>query len=120
MVAKLIDIDTDEIIARLHMTEAERTRANRHLPDTLAWLDARWFSVAEVIAQENRRMDSIAEKSQGDWIPACNGTEVPFMSRSGRKLLYCYQASTGDHAYIDCGTDMLLSDAEAWQALGNT
>jgi hypothetical protein len=61
-----------------------------------------------------------AEKEQGNWYPACGGTEVPFLTRTGRKLLYCWQPSTGNHAYIDCGTDMLLTDEEAWQALGNT
>ena len=50
---------------------------------------------------------------QGAWVPACGGTEVPFTSRSGRRLLYCYQATTGRHAYLDCGTDLILSDDEA-------
>lgn len=50
---------------------------------------------------------------QGDWIPACGRTEVPFTSRSGRTLLYCWQASTGRHAYLDVTTDIMLSDEEA-------
>ena len=53
-----------------------------------------------------------------NWIPACGGTEVPFVTRTGRKLLYCYQPSTGNHAYLDCGTDLILSDEEATVALG--
>ena len=52
-------------------------------------------------------------KDNGNWIPACGGTETPFTSRSGRVLLYCYQPSTGKHAYLDCGTDIILSDKEA-------
>jgi hypothetical protein len=50
---------------------------------------------------------------QGAWLPACGGTEVPFTARSGRRLLYCYQATTGRHAYLDCSTDLILTDTEA-------
>lgn len=54
-----------------------------------------------------------AKAAQGAWTPACGGTETPFWTRSGRKLLYCYQATTGRHAYLDCQTDLILEDAEA-------
>lgn len=47
------------------------------------------------------------------WVPACGGTETPFISRSGRRLLYVYQKSSGRHAYLDCETDMILTDDEA-------
>jgi len=53
----------------------------------------------------------------GSWIPACGGTEKPFKSRSGKILLYCWQQSTGIHAYLDCGTDLILSQEEAENAL---
>lgn len=56
-------------------------------------------------------------KHEGNWYPACNGTEVPFHTRTGRRLLYCWQPSTGKHAYLDCDTDLILSDEEAAQAL---
>lgn len=59
-----------------------------------------------------------AWKNEGDWIPASNGTEVPFMTRSGARLLYCYQPRSGKHAYLDCGTDMFLTDEEAWNLIG--
>lgn len=55
-----------------------------------------------------------------NWIPACGGTEVPFFTRTGRKLHYVWQPSTGKHAYLDCGTDIILSDEEASAALGMT
>lgn len=55
--------------------------------------------------------------AQGNWIPACGGTEQPFTSRSGKRLLYCYQPSTGNHAYLDLGSDMFLTDEEASLAL---
>lgn len=53
------------------------------------------------------------KRKQGNWEPANGGTEVPFISRSGVRLLYCYQASTGNHAYLNCDTDMILSEEES-------
>lgn len=55
---------------------------------------------------------------QGPWVPACGGTEVPFLTRTRRRLQYLWQPSTGRHAYIDCDTDILLSDEEAQLAIG--
>ncbi len=60
---------------------------------------------------------SISSNHQGNWVPACGGTEVPFMSRSGIRMQYLFQPSTGIHAYINCGTDIIMSDEEASQAL---
>jgi hypothetical protein len=48
-----------------------------------------------------------AKAEQGNWIPANNGTETPFLTRSGRRLLYCWQQSTGKHAYLNCDTDLI-------------
>lgn len=59
-----------------------------------------------------------AWKAQGQWFPASNGTETPFVARSGARLLYCYQPRSGKHAYLDLGTDLILSDAEARLHLG--
>lgn len=56
-------------------------------------------------------------KAQGNWVIACGGTEKPFTTRTGRRLQYIWQPSTGRHAYLDLGTDMILSDAEAQEAL---
>lgn len=58
-----------------------------------------------------------AKAEQGAWIPACGGTEVPFYTRTRRRLLYCYQPSTGRHAYLDCDQDIFLTDEEAWNVL---
>lgn len=59
-----------------------------------------------------------ARKEQGNWHPACGGTETPFTTRNGFRLLYVYQATTGRHAYLDLGTDIILSEEEARLALG--
>lgn len=58
-----------------------------------------------------------AKRENGAWYPACGGTEKPFVSRSGLRLMYCWQPTTGRHAYINCDTDILLSDEEARAAL---
>lgn len=68
------------------------------------------------VAQE---LEARAKKAeQGAWLPANGGTETPFTTRSGRRLQYCWQPSTGRHAYLDMGTDLILTDDEARLALG--
>lgn len=47
------------------------------------------------------------------WVPACGGTEVPTRTRSGARLLYCFNPRYCKHAYINCDTDMILEDDEA-------
>ena len=59
-----------------------------------------------------------AKRAQGNWFPACNGTETPYLTRTGRRLLYVYQPSTGKHAYLDTQTDLILSDDESEEAHG--
>jgi len=55
-----------------------------------------------------------AKCNQDDsWVPACGGLEVPFKSRSGKRLQYVWQPSTGQHAYLDVDSDIILSDEEA-------
>jgi hypothetical protein len=58
------------------------------------------------------------KKSQGNWYPACGGKEEAFTTRSGYRLLYCYQPSTHTHAYLNLDTDMILSNEEAIRILG--
>lgn len=57
------------------------------------------------------------KRSQGSWVPACNGTEIPFKTRNRFTLLYCWQSSTGKHAYLNVETDLILSDEEAHMAM---
>lgn len=56
--------------------------------------------------------------SADQWTPACGGTETPFVTRSGKRVLYCWNRATGKHAYLDCGTDIIMTDEEARAALG--
>lgn len=74
------------------------------------------FFPGETLAEHLARVD--AWKAQGDWFPAGNGTEQPFIARSGARLLYCWQPRSGRHAYLDLGTDLILSDDEARLHLG--
>ncbi len=52
------------------------------------------------------------------WVPANGGSEEPFFTRYGQKLLYCYNPKLGKHAYVDAKTDLVLSDDEALKAIG--
>ncbi|HPT72127.1 MAG TPA: hypothetical protein PLE74_07575 [Candidatus Cloacimonadota bacterium] len=70
------------------------------------------MNIIEQLEANDRKLE------QGNWIPACNNTEVPFIARSGMRLLYCWQPSTGRHAYLNCETDIILSDEESRIALG--
>ena len=54
----------------------------------------------------------------GNWLPASGGTETSFLTRSGRKLLYCWNPRSGKHAYLDVRQDVILDDEEARLALG--
>lgn len=64
--------------------------------------------------------DKPAKKAdQGNWYPANNGTEEPTQYRTGAVLLWCYQPSTGKHAYLNCQTDLILDFEEAQMLRGN-
>ncbi len=71
-------------------------------------------TIAEMLDERTRKAE------QGPWVPACGGTEVPFNTRTGRRLLYCWQPSTGNHAYLDLGSDIFLTDEEASLALATS
>lgn len=69
-------------------------------------------TVAQMLEEKRKKAE------QGHWFPANGGSETPFTTRSGRRLLYCWQPTTGNHAYLDCGIDIILTDEEARLALG--
>jgi len=51
------------------------------------------------------------------WVPACGGLETPFTARNGKRLLYCWNPQQARHAYLDLGTDMVLTNEEAQAAM---
>lgn len=59
-----------------------------------------------------------AWKDDGNWVPASGGTETPFRTRGGATLLYCFNPRSGKHAYLDVGSDLILTDEEARNLLG--
>lgn len=65
----------------------------------------------------NAEWESVVSMKLDAWIPANGNSEVEFVSRSGIRMLYCFNPSTGDHAYINCGTDMVMSDEDSAAAL---
>lgn len=69
-------------------------------------------TVTEILEARRKKAE------QGNWLPAAGGTETPFRTRTGRRLLYCWQPSTGRHAYVDLDQDLVLSDEDALAALG--
>lgn len=52
------------------------------------------------------------------WVPACSGTENPFVSRGGPRLLYCWNPCQQRHAYLNVDTDMIIEPEEAAMLLG--
>ena len=70
------------------------------------------MTVTEILDARQKKADN------GPWVPGCGGTETPFFARNGTRLLYCWQPSTGRHAYLDMGSDLILSDEEARNILG--
>jgi hypothetical protein len=64
--------------------------------------------------------DRACSKNEDVYVPACGGTEKPFITRTGRKLQYCYNPCLNDHAYVDCMSDLILSQEDAEAAFGDS
>ena len=47
----------------------------------------------------------------GNWVAACGGTEEPFVV-NGVRVLYCWHTGTGEHAYMNLDTDMVMTDEQ--------
>lgn len=61
---------------------------------------------------------SLEDRRQcGRWVPACGGAEKPFKTRTGKTLLYVWNTGTGEHAYLDCETDLIMSHVDSIAAL---
>jgi len=71
------------------------------------------IDLVDGVLAESRFRIAQAKRDNGAWTPACGGIEKPFTSRGGHRLLYCWQQSSGRHAYINLDTDIALSDDEA-------
>ena len=47
-----------------------------------------------------------------EWQVAHNGKEPVTNTWTGKRVQYVYMPRTKEHAYLDLGTDLILSDAE--------
>jgi hypothetical protein len=56
--------------------------------------------------------DAACTARRDAWIPACGGSETPFTTKTGARVLYCFNPATGKHAYIDLGADIEIPAAE--------
>jgi len=52
------------------------------------------------------------------WVPACGGTEQPFRTRTGKRLLYCFNFKQNRSAYVDLDNGVVLDCKAARQVLG--
>ena len=55
--------------------------------------------------------DAYCRARKDVWMPACGGTETPIRARSGAWLIYCFNPSLDQHAYL-CN-DIVLTNEEA-------
>lgn len=103
----------------------EKDRSEWALLDSKGKRVLRWFGPEkpskERVEKEERRIQFFKHRgsSDGDWVPAGGGTEEPFRSRDGRRLLYVWNQKTGKHAYLDLDSDVVLTDEEARASVGS-
>jgi hypothetical protein len=71
-------------------------------------MDLKYFAYLNAKKAEATVLDRAAERERYAWVPACGGTEVPFMCH-GHKLHYMWNYLTKEHAYYDCGADRFLT-----------
>ena len=57
------------------------------------------------------------KNSTDTWLPASGGTETAFTSRSGVRMLYCYNPGQNRHAYLNIDTDIIMTQDEASNAI---
>ena len=50
--------------------------------------------------------------NKDQWQPANGGTETPYVTRSGIRVLYMWNVKTGEHAYLNLDTDIFLTNDE--------
>ncbi len=70
------------------------------------------------MSNETAEFRSAMDRKADQYIPACGGLETPFETRTGRRLLYCYNPQLHNHAYLDVASDIILSNEEAGVAMG--
>ena len=57
---------------------------------------------------------SACNRNADEWVAANCGTEVPFV-KNGTMYLYVWSPYTGEHGFLDMGTDIVMSDKEFYR-----
>lgn len=63
-------------------------------------------------ARHKREYDAAYETNADRWVPACGGTEVPFLLH-GVRWLYVYNCATHKHGWLNMGQDIVYEQAPA-------
>ncbi len=66
--------------------------------------DGECKSVADMLNEAEARREK-----NGRWVAACGGSEEP-MTVNGVRVLYCWNTGTGEHAYLNLDTDIIMED----------
>lgn len=76
--------------------------------------DAVVYYLHAAMASRRTAADDIFEGREEDdnWYPASQGTEQPMRTRDGRMVQYMFNPATGQHAYIDLETDIIIPDED--------
>jgi len=59
--------------------------------------------------------DGKRQIGETNWIPGCNGTEVPFNTRCGHKVQWLFNYFTGEHQYYCHDSDLFIEDHQLKQ-----
>jgi len=117
--------DADDIFIWVMKNDARVPLVSEDDPSFWEWREVVRDGVADyvvdhVIGSKSVKHAKASSSDGGDWVPAAGGTEEPFLTRDGRRLQYMWNPKTRKHAYLDLGTDLILSDEEARRILGST
>ena len=63
-------------------------------------------------------IDVFGETLPAAWVPGTG--ETSYMTRSGIRVLYCWNPRTGEKAWLNCDSDMFMSDEDAIRAHNNS
>lgn len=75
-----------------------------------AWVCGSRWVLGEVVNLLERLDAAEKAKADGPWVPGCNQLEKPFITRTGHKVIYMWQPSTGRHAYFDLESDLEIHE----------
>lgn len=96
----------------------ERRKVTARRTSTVCWSASLEF--ASVTDHRTYNLPATLEEriERGRWVPACGGTEEPYRTRSGILVMYVWHTGTGEHAYLDVLSDIIMTPAEAEAAHG--